>query len=78
VDKVVFVHCERGSERTGVMIACYRMSTDGWTAEQALTEMEAFGFRRFGFGHLKRFVREFPSLMRREPFARDPSSAPGS
>jgi tyrosine-protein phosphatase SIW14 len=68
VDKIVFVHCERGSERTGVMIACYRMSSEGWTAEQALTEMEAFGFRRFGFGHLKRFVREFPSLMSREPF----------
>jgi hypothetical protein len=60
------------------MIACYRMSTEGWTAEQALAEMEAFGFRRFGFGHLKRFVREFPSLMRREPFARDRSSAPSS
>jgi protein tyrosine/serine phosphatase len=74
VDKVVFVHCERGSERTGVMIACYRMSTEGWTAEQALTEMEAFGFRRFGFGHLKRFVREFPGLMRHEPFVREPSS----
>ncbi len=30
-DKKVFVHCERGAERTGVMVACYRMSSEQWT-----------------------------------------------
>jgi tyrosine-protein phosphatase SIW14 len=70
--KKVFVHCERGSERTGVMVACYRMSTERWTAEQALREMDTFGFRRFGFAHLKRFVREFPTLLTREPFLSKP------
>lgn len=73
-DKKVFVHCERGSERTGVMIACFRMSTERWTPEQALAEMAAFGFRRFGFGHLKRFVREFPTLLTRDPLLSKPSS----
>jgi len=73
-DKKVFVHCERGSERTGVMIACFRMSTERWTPEQALAEMAAFGFRRFGFGHLKRFVREFPTLLMRDPILSKPSS----
>jgi tyrosine-protein phosphatase SIW14 len=72
-DKKVFVHCERGSERTGVMIACYRMSTERWTVDRALSEMDSFGFRRFGFGHLKRFVREFPSLLTREPFLSKPN-----
>jgi tyrosine-protein phosphatase SIW14 len=71
-DKKVFVHCERGSERTGLMIACYRMSTEQWTAEQALREMDAFGFRRFGFAHLKRFVRDFPTLLTRAPFLGTP------
>jgi protein tyrosine/serine phosphatase len=66
-DKRVFVHCERGSERTGVMIASYRMSAERWTPAEALAEMEAFGFRGLGFGHLKRFVREFPTLLMREP-----------
>ena len=34
-DKKVFVHCERGAERTGVMVACYRISSERWTADQA-------------------------------------------
>lgn len=67
-DKKVFVHCERGAERTGVMVACYRMSTEQWTAERALTEMEAFRFRGLRFGHLKKFVREFPGLLLNDPF----------
>lgn len=67
-DRKVFVHCERGAERTGVMVACYRMSGDHWTPDQALDEMEKFSFRGLRFGHLKRFVREFPALLLRDPF----------
>jgi hypothetical protein len=59
----VFVHCERGAERTGAMVACYRMSREQWNPEQALDEMEAFRFRGLLFGHLKRFVRAFPGLL---------------
>jgi tyrosine-protein phosphatase SIW14 len=69
-DKTVFVHCERGAERTGVMIAAYRISAEGWTPDQALAEMDVFGFRGLWFGHLKRFVRELPTLLTREPFLR--------
>jgi protein tyrosine/serine phosphatase len=69
-DKRVFVHCERGSERTGVMVACYRISHEHWTADQALDEMEAFRFRGLSFGHLKKFVRDFPSLLLTDPFLR--------
>jgi protein tyrosine/serine phosphatase len=67
-DRKVFVHCQRGAERTGVMVACYRMSRDQWKPEQALAEMEKFGFRGLRFGHLKRFVREFPTLLLNNPF----------
>lgn len=62
----VFVHCRRGAERTGVMVACYRISREGWPPERAQAEMEAFGFRR-RFAHLTRFVREFPILLLRHP-----------
>jgi protein tyrosine phosphatase (PTP) superfamily phosphohydrolase (DUF442 family) len=62
----VFVHCQRGAERTGVMVACYRISREQWTPERAQAEMEAFGFRR-RFAHLTRLVREFPSLLLRDP-----------
>jgi protein tyrosine/serine phosphatase len=41
----VFVHCRRGVERTGVMVACYRISRQQWTPERAQAEMERFGFR---------------------------------
>ena len=76
-DQKVFVHCERGAERTGVMVACYRMSSEHWTPEQALDEMETFRFRGLWFGHLKRFVREFPTLLLRDPFLRN-IAQPGS
>lgn len=66
-DKQIFVHCRRGAERTGVMLAAYRMSVEGWTPEQALAEMEEFKFRGFWFRHLKRYVREFPEHWENEP-----------
>ena len=78
-DKKVFVHCERGAERTGVMVACYRISSERWTADQALNEMEAFRFRGLLFGHLKKFVRAFPGLLLNDPFLKtlaQPSSLP--
>ena len=67
-DRKVFVHCQRGAERTGVMVACYRMSRENWTPEQAVAEMKAFRFRAGRFNHLERFVREFPKLLLRDPF----------
>lgn len=66
-DKQIFVHCRRGAERTGVMVAAYRISVEGWTPEQALAEMEEFKFRGFWFRHLRRYVRRFPEHWEREP-----------
>lgn len=40
----VFVHCERGADRTGTMCAMYRIVVCGWTREQALAEMKHGGF----------------------------------
>jgi protein tyrosine phosphatase (PTP) superfamily phosphohydrolase (DUF442 family) len=42
-DKKVFVHCRQGVDRTGMMVAAYRIS-QGWTAEESRREMESFGF----------------------------------
>lgn len=39
----VFVHCRRGKDRTGVVIACYRIQHDGWSNEQALEEARKHG-----------------------------------
>lgn len=66
-DKTIFVHCRRGAERTGVMLAAYRIAEEKWTPEQALAEMKTFHFRSFWFRHLKNYVREFPSLLLIDP-----------
>ena len=42
--KKVFVHCRLGDDRTGMMVAAYRMAEQNWTAAEAKKEMEAFGF----------------------------------
>jgi uncharacterized protein (TIGR01244 family) len=39
----VFVHCRRGSDRTGAIVAIYRIKRDGWTAERALVEAKQYG-----------------------------------
>jgi len=41
----VFIHCRWGKDRTGTIVACYRISHDGWTAKQAKDEA-----RRYGLG----------------------------
>jgi uncharacterized protein (TIGR01244 family) len=40
----VFVHCRRGADRTGTVVAIYRITRDGWTAKQANDEAKQFGF----------------------------------
>jgi tyrosine-protein phosphatase SIW14 len=39
----VFVHCQRGSDRTGTVIACYRILHDHWENRKALQEARAYG-----------------------------------
>jgi protein tyrosine/serine phosphatase len=42
----VYVHCKAGQNRTGFVIATYRMVYQGWTPEEAVREMRAYGFYR--------------------------------
>ena len=56
----VYVHCQGGRHRTGVMTAVYRMTRDGWSADQAYDEMKQFNFEGFpGHPTLKRFVFDY-------------------
>lgn len=54
----VFVHCKRGKDRTGAVIACYRMEHDGWKNDQALGEAKSLGMSFFERA-MQRYVREF-------------------
>lgn len=55
----VFVHCQHGADRTGIMCAICRMAVQGWSGDEAVEEM-----REGGFGHhriwanLRHYVRE--------------------
>ena len=40
----VFVHCKHGADRTGVMIAAYRVVVQNWSKDEALREMVDGGF----------------------------------
>jgi len=40
----VLVHCRHGSDRTGTMVAVYRIVIEGWTKAQATDEMVNGGF----------------------------------
>ena len=67
--KKVFVHCRYGDDRTGMMIAAYRMSVEGWTADEALKEMDEFGFHHLVCHSLVSYERNFPvSLQKHDAF----------
>jgi protein tyrosine phosphatase (PTP) superfamily phosphohydrolase (DUF442 family) len=40
----VFVHCQRGADRTGTMCAIYRVAVQGWSKTEAIEEMTKGGF----------------------------------
>lgn len=46
----VYVHCKGGRHRTGALTAVYRITQDGWTADQAFKEMEEYEFNHGLFG----------------------------
>jgi protein tyrosine/serine phosphatase len=54
----VFVHCKRGSDRTGTVIAIYRISHDGWTSEQAKAEAKRYGLGFWEVG-MKDYIRDY-------------------
>jgi tyrosine-protein phosphatase SIW14 len=39
----VFVHCRQGVDRTGMMVAIYRVVVQDWPRQQAIDEMKALG-----------------------------------
>lgn len=53
-----FIHCKAGKDRTGAMTAIYRMEACGWTADEAVDEMKAFGFSS-RYGKLMNWVQGY-------------------
>lgn len=60
----VFVHCKLGEDRTGIVVAAYRMKMEGWPLELAEAEMETFGFNGV-WVNLRRFLRRYAAELER-------------
>jgi tyrosine-protein phosphatase SIW14 len=68
--KKVFVHCRLGDDRTGMMIASYRMAVEGWSADDAMLEMQHFGFstaHHLICPRLAGYEENFPKTLKSNP-----------
>lgn len=65
--KKVFVHCREGRDRTGTMVALYRLTFDHWTVQNALAEMKDFHYHAFLLPGLARYVKDYPGHLTADP-----------
>ena len=57
----VFVHCKRGADRTGAVIAAYRIDHDGWDNARALREAMKKGMSHFQLPR-QSYIRRFEPM----------------
>jgi Tyrosine phosphatase family len=63
----VFIHCKRGTHRTGALVAIYRIARNGWDTARALNEANERGMRPWYRG-LRRQIETFDaSVIQRAP-----------
>jgi len=69
----VFVHCQHGSDRTGTMVAIYRVAVQGWKMERAMEELPNFGFHAI-WVNLKTYLKAFDpkAIMKKVREAEEP------
>jgi protein tyrosine/serine phosphatase len=65
--KKVFVHCKEGRDRTGTMVALYRITFNHWSVDQALAEMHQFKYHSAFLPGLAKYVKEYPSVLAADP-----------
>ena len=58
-DRPILVHCWHGSDRTGIIVAAYRIIYENWTVAQAEAEFrrEEYGHHDFWYGNLVVLLR---------------------
>lgn len=74
----VFVHCKHGADRTGMMVAFYRIVVQEWSKKDAIREMRrgGFGFHPI-WGHLIRFIKKADIAPLKRALRRDGGQADG-
>ena len=66
-DTKIFVHCRRGADRTGVMIASYRVAVEHESAADAVSEMHRYHYDWLLRSQLKRYIQSLPGLLQNDP-----------
>ena len=54
----IYIHCRRGADRTGTVIACYRITHDKWDNQRALDEAMSYTMDP-GQKLMQRFILQF-------------------
>ena len=57
-NQTIFVHCHKGADRTGTVIAIYRIEHDGWTSKQAKEEANRYGMALWQRG-MKDYIHDY-------------------
>lgn len=70
-EKPVAVHCLHGSDRTGVVIAAYRIAVDDWSKQAAIAEFKAeqFGYHEGWFPRLLVLLENIDIQQLKEDFS---------
>ena len=56
--KPVFIHCRYGCDRTGTILACYRIEQDLWANSSALMEAEVYGISPLEV-EMRNYIKQF-------------------
>ena len=54
----IFIHCKQGKDRTGLMVALFRVKQQKWSPRDAYLEMMGDGFNPIYLGLLRAFKQE--------------------
>ncbi len=59
-EKPILIHCLHGSDRTGCIIACYRLVYQNWTKQEAINELieGGYGYHASWFPNILKLITE--------------------
>jgi hypothetical protein len=77
-NRPLMVHCQHGADRTGALVALYRIVVQGWSKEKAVLEMNQGGYHHNAlWRNLDRYVLKADvAALRKELGLEAPISAP--
>lgn len=55
----IYVHCDHGQDRTGIVIAAFRVVHEGWSWQDARRELIAMGFHQYKWFLMERRLKKY-------------------